>query len=251
MAERLQAEPVAREEQADLIVVPMTRDELIERHLPLARALAHRYRHTRESMDDLVQVASVGLVKAADRWEPARGFAFSSLATPTILGELRRHFRDHTWDVRPPRGLQELCLVVERACNRLLDLEGREPTVDELARHLDRPTHVVAEALHAMRQRKLPSLDAPAPVADDASVEVGEIVGCEEPGYEQVESQDTLDRLIGRFDERAQTVLRLRFQHDLLQSDIGRRVGCSQMHVSRLIRGALDSLASAPELRAA
>ncbi len=227
------------------------RDELIERHLPLARALAYRYRYTREPMDDLVQAASVGLVKAADRWEPERGFAFSTFATPTILGELRRHFRDHTWDVRPPRSLQELCLVVERAGNRLLDREGREPTAGELARHLDLPTDDVAEALRALRHRKLPSLDAPAQAAEDARFDVGDTVGCEDAGYDQVDSQDMLDRLIGRFDERVQTVLRLRFQHDLLQSDIARRVGCSQMHVSRLIGGALDSLASAPELRAA
>ena len=230
---------------------PPSRDELIERHLPLARALAYRYRHARESMDDLVQVASVGLVKAADRWEPGRGFAFSTFATPTILGELRRHFRDNTWDVRPPRSLQELCLVVERAGNRLLDREGREPTVGELARHLDLPAREIAEALRALRHRKLPSLDAPARAAEDASIDARDTVGCEDAGYEQVDSQDMLDRLIGRFDEREQTVLRLRFQYDLLQSDIGRRVGCSQMHVSRLIRGALESLANASELRAA
>ena len=230
---------------------PPSRNELIERHLPLARALAHRYRYAREPMADLVQVASVGLVKAADRWEPGRGFAFSTFATPTILGELRRHFRDHSWDVRPPRSLQELCLLVERAGNRLLDLEGREPTVGDLARHLDRPMDEVAEALRALGQRRLLSLDAPARAAEDAGFEVRDTVGCEELGYEQVDSQDKLDRLIGRFDEREQTVLRLRFQDDLLQSDIGRRVGCSQTHVSRLIRGALDSLANVSELRAA
>ena len=121
----------------------------------------------------------------------------------------------------------------------------------ELARHLDRPTGEVAEALRALHHRKLPSLDAPARAAGDASIDVRDTVGCADSGYEQVDSKDTLARLFGRFDEREETVLRLRFQHDLLQSEIGKRVGCSQMHVSRLIRGALDSLANASELRAA
>src|SRR4051812_16059939 len=113
-----------------------SREELIVRHLPLARALASRYRHGPEAMEDLVQVAAVGLVKAADRWDPDRGFAFSTFAVPTILGELRRHFRDATWGMRPPRALQERSLAVERASNTLLDRDGREPTVAQLAEHL-------------------------------------------------------------------------------------------------------------------
>src|SRR5215204_7296167 len=142
-----------------------SRENLIVRHLPLARALASRYRHSPEPMEDLVQVASMGLVKAADRWDPGRGFAFSTFAVPTILGELRRHFRDATWDIRPPRALQERSMAVERAWNSLLDRDGREPTVAQLAERLGLAPEEVVEGLSAMRHRKLPSLDAPARAA--------------------------------------------------------------------------------------
>ena len=127
-----------------------SRDELIERHLPLARALAYRYRHARESMDDLVQVASVGLVKAADRWEPGRGFAFSTFATPTILGELRRHFRDHTWAVHVPRGAKELRIQINSAVDEMTGALGRSPTVDELAKRLNLDESKVEEALGSL-----------------------------------------------------------------------------------------------------
>jgi RNA polymerase sigma-B factor len=227
-----------------------SREDLIESHLPLARALAARYHHGPEPMEDLVQVAAMGLVKAADRWDPDRGFAFSTFAVPTILGELRRHFRDATWDVRPPRGLQERSLALERAWNTLLDRHGREPTVAQLAEGLQLAPAEVVEGLSAMRYRKLPSLDAPARAADEAIV-VGDTVGSEDEGYARTESQDAFDRLIGRLGERDRTMLSLRFQHDLRQAEIGRRIGLSQMQVSRLIRAALETLAAAPELRAA
>src|SRR5918996_4241333 len=133
------------------------RDELIERYMPLARSLALRYRRASEPLDDLVQVASVGLVKAVDRWDPDRGLAFSSYAVPTILGELRRYFRDATWDVRPARDLQELCLAVEEARDALwIDL-GRSPTVGDIAGHLNRAPEEVMEALQASDGRSLRS----------------------------------------------------------------------------------------------
>src|SRR4051794_15307732 len=136
------------------------RDELIERYMPLARSLALRYRRASEPLDDLIQVASVGLVKAVDRWDPDRGLAFSSYAVPTILGELRRYFRDSTWDVRPARDLQELCLAVEEAREALwIDL-GHSPTVNELAKHLERTPEEVMEALQASEARSVRSLDA-------------------------------------------------------------------------------------------
>src|SRR5829696_5511052 len=131
------------------------RAELIERYMPLARSLALRYRRTSEPLDDLIQVASIGLVKAVDRWDPARGLAFSSYAVPTILGELRRYFRDSTWDVRPARDLQELCLTVEQAREALWGELGRSPTVGDIAEHLNRPAEDVVEALRASEGRSL------------------------------------------------------------------------------------------------
>ena len=228
---------------------PPSRDALIESHLPLARALAFRYRRGVEPLDDLVQVASVGLVKAAHRWDPGRGNAFASFAVPTILGELRRHFRDATWDVRPPRRLQEVCMSIERAWSTVFSRNGHEPTVAELAEYLGLSSRETAEGLRAMEGRRLPSLDAPANDGDDDAIELAHAVGCEETGYARIEAQDSFDGLIAGFDKRARTMWRLRFEDDLLQWEISDRVGCSQMHVSRIIRSALERLASSPQLR--
>ena len=228
-----------------------SRDALIESHLPLARALANRYRHRYDSADDLVQVASVGLVKAADRFDPERGFAFSSFAVPTILGELRRYFRDATWDVRPPRRLQEASMSIERACNALIARTGREPTLAELADHLGWPASKVAEGLRALECRRLPSLDAAAQISDDDAIHVGDTVGCAEPGYADIETRDAFDRVISAFDRRERTMLRLRFEHGLVQAEIGARLGCSQMQVSRSLRRSLEKLSSSADLRAA
>jgi len=137
------------------------REELIERYMPLARSLAMRYRRASEPLDDLVQVASVGLVKAVDRWDPDRGLAFSSYAVPTILGELRRYFRDATWDVRPARDVQELCLSVEEAREALWAELGRSPTVADIAGRLDRAPEEIVEAIQATEGRSVRSLDAP------------------------------------------------------------------------------------------
>src|SRR3954471_5787429 len=143
---------------------PRARATFIERYLPLARSLAVRYRNSGEPFDDLVQVASLGLLKAADRWDPEHGAAFSSFAVPTFLGELRRYFRDLTWFVRPPRGLQELCLSVERMRERVYANHGREPSIVELAEALGEPPALVTEALRARALRPPRSLEAP--VAD-------------------------------------------------------------------------------------
>jgi RNA polymerase sigma-B factor len=230
---------------------PPSGDALIESHLPLARALAFRYRHSAEPLEDLVQVASVGLVKAAHRWDPGRGNAFSSFAVPTILGELRRHFRDATWDVRPPRRLQEVSVSIERAWSTVFSRSGHEPTVAELAEHLGLSAQETAEGLRAMQGRRLPSLNAPANDGDIEAIEVGHAVGCEETGYARIEAQDAFDGLVAGVDKRARTMLRLRFEDDLRQWEISDRVGCSQMHVSRIIRSALERLASSPQLRVA
>jgi RNA polymerase sigma-B factor len=218
------------------------RDELIERYMPLARSLALRYRRASEPLDDLVQVASVGLVKAVDRWDPGRGLAFSSYAVPTILGEIRRYFRDATWDIRPARDLQELCLSVEEAREKLWGELGRQPTVADLAERLDRSPEEVVEALQATEGRSARSLDAPVHEEEGDSATAGDLLGDDDSGYEQVEAGITIERLTGILDERAREILRLRFQEDLLQSEIAERVGCSQMHVSRIIRSSLEKL---------
>src|SRR3954467_7420291 len=171
------------------------RAELIERYMPLARSLALRYRRASEPLDDLIQVASVGLVKAVDRWDPDRGLAFSSYAVPTILGELRRYFRDSTWDVRPARDLQELCLAVEEARDALwIDL-GRSPTVDDLAKHLNRAPEEVMEALQASDGRSLRSLDAPVHEEEGDSASAGDLLGPDDPEYERVEAGATIEQM--------------------------------------------------------
>jgi RNA polymerase sigma-B factor len=218
------------------------REEFIERYMPLARSLALRYRRASEPLDDLIQVASVGLVKAVDRWDAGRGLAFSSYAVPTILGELRRYFRDSTWDVRPARDLQELCLAVEEAREKLWGRLGRSPTVADLAERLDRSPEEIIEALQATEGRSVRSLDAPVHDEEYDSASAGDLIGSDDAEFERVEAGVTLERLTGILDERAQEILRLRFQEDLLQSEIADRVGCSQMHVSRIIRASLEKL---------
>jgi RNA polymerase sigma-B factor len=218
------------------------RDELIERYMPLARSLALRYRRASEPLDDLIQVASVGLVKAVDRWDPDRGLAFSSYAVPTILGELRRYFRDATWDVRPARDLQELCLAVEEAREALWGELGRSPTAADIAGRLNRSQEEVIEALQATEGRSVRSLDAPVHDEEDGSASAGDLIGSPDGEFDRVEAGVTIERLAGILDDRAREILRLRFQEDLLQSEIAERVGCSQMHVSRIIRSSLEKL---------
>ena len=218
------------------------REDLIERYMPLARSLALRYRRASEPLDDLIQVASVGLVKAVDRWDPERGLAFSSYAVPTILGELRRYFRDSTWDVRPARDLQELCLALEEAREKLWGELGRQPTVSDLAARLGRSDEEIVEAMQATEGRSVRSLDAPVHDEDNDSASAGDLIGAPDDEFARVEANVTLERLTGILDDRARHILHLRFAEDLLQSEIAETVGCSQMHVSRIIRSSLEKL---------
>src|SRR3954465_10566763 len=218
------------------------RGELIERYMPLARSLALRYRRASEPLDDLIQVASVGLVKAVDRWDPERGLAFSSYAVPTILGELRRYFRDSTWDVRPARDLQELCLAVEEARETLWGDLGRSPTVADLARRLERNEEEIVEALQGAEGRSVRSLDAPVHDEDNDSASAGDLIGGPDDEFARVEAGGTLGGVTSVLHEGAREILRLRFNEDLLQSEIAEIVGCSQMHISRIIRASLEKL---------
>jgi RNA polymerase sigma-B factor len=218
------------------------RERLIVRYLPLALGLARRYSRAPEPMDDLYQVAAIGLVKAVDRWDPDRGLAFSSYAVPTILGELRRYFRDSTWFVRPPRAVQELSLSLDAAHEALSATIGREPTIAELAERVDRTPEEVAEAMLAADGRSAHSLDAPLHADDTETLTPRDAIGHDDPAYGDVEARATLERLTSILDPRAREILRLRFEQDLLQYEIAAHVGVSQMHVSRILRASLDQL---------
>jgi RNA polymerase sigma-B factor len=215
--------------------------ELVARHLPLARHLALRYRFGGEPVDDLIQVASIGLLNALRRWDPERGTAVSSLAVPTITGELRRYLRDSAWGVRPPRAVQELALVATRRREQMWNENERPATVGELADALGRSHQDVVDALRAAAARRSESLDVPriAAVAESTPA-VGS--GGVDDGYDRVEDAVTADSLTAILDERAREVVRLRFAEDLLQRDIAERVGCSQMHVSRILRDAIAKM---------
>jgi RNA polymerase sigma-B factor len=229
----------------------VARDALVERFLPLARQLARRYERGSEPLDDLVQVASLGLLKAIDRFDPGRATAFSSFAVPTIAGELKRHFRDNGWWVRVPRDLQELANRVDRVADELLPELGRTPTPDEIARHIGVSTEQVLDARDAAGAHRALSLDRPHDNADaDADADMLETIGAEDPGYHLADDAATIDRLMDVLDDRQREILRLRFAEDLTQSEIGARVGASQMHVSRLIRQAIAQLREAAELDA-
>ena len=217
------------------------RDALAERYLPLARSLARRYARSTEPMDDLVQVASLALVKAIDRFDPAHGTAFSSYAVPTIVGELKRHFRDRTWTVRPPRALQELTLRVEHAITRLSHDLDRMPTVGELATTLGCSEEPILEALQARGGRCGVSLQASGSGEDDQPT-LEHTLGTLDDGYTAAESRATLDTMMAGLSPRSHEVLRLRFEQDLTQSQIGELIGVSQMQVSRLIRQAVNQM---------
>ena len=211
-------------------------DELVRRFLPFARKLALRYVHSREPLDDLVQVASLGLLNAISRFEPGRGKKFTSYAAPTIMGELKRHFRDKGWSVHVPRDLKERALAVSRQTERLSARLGRSPTVDELAEALACPAEQVIEALDAAHNYHPASLDAPIVHEDDDRSALGDTLGGEDAGFELAEDRQVLAAGWASLSDVERHVLSLRLLHDLTQREISQRIGCSQMHVSRLLR---------------
>jgi RNA polymerase sigma-B factor len=245
----------ARELERDLLVRYhrdgnlAARDELVERCMPLASELARRYIYTDEPFDDLLQVASLALIKAIDRFDPDRGSKFASFAAPTILGELKRHFRDKGWSLHVPRELQERTLAVGRATEGLSKELGRSPKVREVAEHLRCSVEQVLEAHEAAASYEAASLDAPIARDDDESAALVDTLGGEDNGYELVEDRDEIASAWQTLPEMERSVLELRFVHDLNQREIGERIGFSQMHVSRLLRRALSRLE--PEAAAA
>src|SRR5258708_11230946 len=218
------------------------RDTLVERFMPLARSLARRYDRSSEPFDDLVQVACLGLVKAVDRFDVQRGHAFASFAVPTILGELKRYFRDSGWAVHVPRGPQERALKVEEAQQRLTLRSGRAPTVSEIAEYLEMSIEDVLGALQAAQAYDALSLDAPRPSRDGDSETYGDSLGEEDDRFALIDADVTVAEALRHLPERERRVLKLRFVDDLTQTAIAKRVGVSQMQVSRLLRRALEQL---------
>jgi RNA polymerase sigma-B factor len=225
------------------------REELTTRFMPLARSLALRYQRSGEPFDDLLQVASLGLVKAIDRFDPAREIAFSSYAVPTILGEIKRYFRDRTWAVRVPRGLQELSMRVDRAVSGLSEELRRSPSIKEIAAAVSASEEEVLEALQAGGAYRAVSFEAPrgSNGSDDDVTTLADSIGVDESGFDRAEERATLARLLSSVTPRERAVLRMRFEEDMTQAEIGAIIGVSQMQVSRVIRQALARLRAAAD----
>jgi RNA polymerase sigma-B factor len=217
------------------------RDALFERFLPLARHLARRYRGSRE-IDDLEQVACLGLVNAIERFDPARGAAFTSFAVPTIAGELQRYFRDHGWTLRVPRSVQELALRLDQITDALTQSLGRFPTATEVADAAGAELEDVLEARASATAHWADSLDAPSQLGGET---VGVLRGGDDPGYARVEHAALISELLSVLPYREQLIVRLRFYDECTQAEIGELLGLSQMHVSRLLRKAMLQLTDA------
>ena len=240
--ERLAALPDGDEERLRL------RGELVELHLPLVEYLARRFRNRGEWLDDLTQVATIGLIKSIDRFDLARGVEFSTYATPTIVGEIKRHFRDKGWAVRVPRRLQELKLALTKAIGDLAQREGRAPTVAEIAAHLQMSEEEVLEGLESANAYSTVSLDAPDSGDDDAPA-VAESLGMLDDALEGVEYRESLKPLLEQLPSREKRILLLRFFGNMTQSQIATELGISQMHVSRLLARTLTQLRAGPDRR--
>jgi RNA polymerase sigma-B factor len=224
------------------------RDELIERFLPLARQIAGRYRRGRDSFDDLLQVASIGLIKAVDRFDPQYGTSFMTFAVPSIAGELKRYFRDAGWAVRVPRPVQERALKVNSAVERLQRQLGHSPTPKQVAEAIGEDVESVLEAMEAATAHSSVSLDRPLTNdGDGEGARYEDMVGEIDARFEVVEDRASIAPAIESLPERDRLILKLRFEDDRTQAEIAEVVGISQMHVSRLLRRALERLRSVTE----
>ncbi|MFB9603577.1 RNA polymerase sigma factor SigF [Streptomyces roseofulvus] len=230
----LRSLPEGSPEKAEL------RNRLVRMHLPLVEHLARRFRNRGEPLDDLTQVATIGLIKSVDRFDPERGVEFSTYATPTVVGEIKRHFRDKGWAVRVPRRLQELRLSLTTATAELSQQHGRSPTVHELAERLGISEEEVLEGLESANAYSTLSLDVPD--TDDESPAVADTLGAEDEALEGVEYRESLKPLLEDLPPREKRILLLRFFGNMTQSQIAQEVGISQMHVSRLLARTLAQL---------
>jgi RNA polymerase sigma-B factor len=225
------------------VSVDVTRDELIVRHMPLARRIAARYRSP-DGYEDLEQVAYLGLVKAAMRYDPSRGTTFLTYAIPTITGEIKKHFRDTTWAVHVPRAMQNLSLKVLRATEELAAELGRTPSVDDIARRLNLDREAVLDAMEAAGARDTRSFDEPLRGEEESGATVGDGPACavDDAAFEAVAERDVLRRCLETLGPREREAIRLRFFDELTQSQIGERLGVSQMAISRLLRRTLAGM---------
>ncbi|WP_162834603.1 SigB/SigF/SigG family RNA polymerase sigma factor [Amycolatopsis circi] len=217
------------------------RRRLIEEHLPLAEHIARRFARRGQPSEDLLQVARIGLINAVDRYDPARQTDFVAFAVPTVMGEVRRYFRDHTWSVRVPRRLKELHLRIGQTATELGQRLGRAPTARELADHLDLDLDEVAEALHAGNAYQAASIDYPAH-DDTGSIALADTLGDSDPEIEKLEDRETLKPLLRELPERERAIIVMRFFSNMTQSQIAEKVGLSQMQVSRLLARTLSTL---------
>jgi RNA polymerase sigma-B factor len=218
------------------------RERLVELYMPLARRLARRYVRSSEPFEDLLQVASLGLLHAVDRYDPDRGRPFASFAVPTILGEMRRYFRDSGWALHVPRAAKERALEVRDAVESLRSAHGRSPSANQLAEYLELDLEVVLDAMAAMEAYETCSLDAPRPSEDGADASYANTLGNDDERFELIECDATLCAALAEMPQRDRLMLRMRFVEDLTQSEIAGRIGVSQMQVSRLLRQSLDRL---------
>jgi len=217
------------------------RDELVRLHLPLVEHFARRFLNRGEPFDDLLQVGTIGLIKAVDRFDTDRGVEFSTYATPTIVGEIKRHFRDKGWAVRVPRRLQELRLSLASATSELSQKQGRSPTVSELARKIGVSDEEIIEGLESSNAYSTLSLDAP-DSGDDSALSMIDVIGGDDEALEHVENRETIKPLLEALDPREKHILTLRFFKGMTQSQIAAEIGISQMHVSRLLARTLGRL---------
>ena len=216
------------------------REALVERHLPLVRSLARRYAGRGEALEDIEQVGAIGLIKAIDRYELERDVALTTYATPNVVGEIKRHFRDRGWAIRIPRALQELNVKMSGAIERLTAALGRSPTIAEIAEELDAAPEQVLEALEAGSAYSPVSLSA-GPAADD-DLDLMEVIGGEDENFERADERTSLAPALEALPDREREILRMRFEEGMTQTQIADRVGLSQMHVSRLIRKSLERM---------
>jgi RNA polymerase sigma-B factor len=222
------------------------RDALVVRFLPLARSVAKRYAESSEPFDDLLQVACVGLVNAIARFDPDRGVSFVSFAVPTMLGEVKRHFRDRTWTIHIPRGLNELSLVVEQMVRKRTARDGHAPTVDEISQTIGVGHEAVLEALDVGRARRLASLDAPVSSRRDGPQTIGDtfVSATAQHDRDASDARLLLEPLLATLAPREQLILRLRYERDMTQAEIGELVGVSQMQISRLLRRSIARMSA-------